>query len=398
MEVEVAVVAVVVAARHLQHQLLPAAGVEGDVDREGRLAAERAVDELGRRRPSHRAVAGRAERGELREGAAAHLWREERRMREAREGASASKCAPCPPRVRAASRAHLGSRVAGETLHRRVPRHHLAVGVGGDARDVHAVDGRRPRRRPAAGARLRRRRARRHRRVVLLRQQLGDGEHADQAALDVVVGVRAEREHLHVAARAEEGHLDAVDHLPLQRLREHAEHARTRRLLDVLHQRAAEDVARRHAGQLGDLRVPLDQRARDVGAQDRQQPRRHPHLVGEAALHPRVRRRHLLEQRRHRRVEHLAVNAGALHVLLEERVQVGHRLRALGANRTSVGANSPSAALRRSHSQSTRLAREERFEVPWRSKPPAARPPTWASQARFGGPAQPRGYPEASYL
>ena len=52
-EVEVAVVAVVVAARHLQHQLLPAAGVEGDVDREGRLAAERTVDELGRRRPSH---------------------------------------------------------------------------------------------------------------------------------------------------------------------------------------------------------------------------------------------------------------------------------------------------------------------------------------------------------
>ena len=48
-------------------------------------------------------------------------------------------------------------------------------------------------------------------------------------------------------------------------------------------------------------------------------------------------------------------------------------------------------------SQSTHLAREERFEVPWRSKPPAARPPTWASQARFGGPAQPRGYPEASY-
>ena len=200
----------------------------------------------------------------------------------------ARACAPCPPRVRAASRAHLGARVAGEALHRLVPRHHLAVGVGGDARDVHAVDGRRPRRRPAAGARLRRRRARRHRRVVLLRQQLGDGEHADQAALDVVVGVRAEREHLHVAARAEEGHLDAVDHLPLQRLREHAQHARPRRLLDVLHQRAAEDVARRHAGQLGDLRVPLDQRARDVGAQDRQQPRRHPHLVGDTH-HPRVR-------------------------------------------------------------------------------------------------------------
>ena len=49
---EVAVVAVA-AARHLEHELLPAAGVEGDVDREGRLAAERTVDELGRRRPSH---------------------------------------------------------------------------------------------------------------------------------------------------------------------------------------------------------------------------------------------------------------------------------------------------------------------------------------------------------
>ena len=92
-EVEVAVVAVAVAARHLQHQLLAAARVEGDVDREGRLAAERTVDELGRRRPSHRAVAGRAEGCELREGAAAHLWREERRrMRGAggRERARAS--------------------------------------------------------------------------------------------------------------------------------------------------------------------------------------------------------------------------------------------------------------------------------------------------------------------
>ena len=94
----VAVVAVAVAARHLQHQLLAAARVEGDVDREGRLAAERAVDELGRRRPSHRAVAGRAERRELREGATAHLWREERRMREAREGARERACA-CARRV-----------------------------------------------------------------------------------------------------------------------------------------------------------------------------------------------------------------------------------------------------------------------------------------------------------
>ena len=93
-----AVVVVVVAARHLEHQLLAAARVEGDVDREGRLAAERAVDELGRRRPSHRAVARRAERGELREGAAAHLWREERRMREAWEGARGRACA-CARRV-----------------------------------------------------------------------------------------------------------------------------------------------------------------------------------------------------------------------------------------------------------------------------------------------------------
>ena len=63
MEVEVEVaVAVAVAARHLQHQLLAAARVEGDVDREARLAAERTVDELGRRRPGTLAGARPGER------------------------------------------------------------------------------------------------------------------------------------------------------------------------------------------------------------------------------------------------------------------------------------------------------------------------------------------------